>query len=212
MLATAQPGGIAGIAVSVMDALGAVGAGLLVAAENIFPPIPSELILPLAGFTAARGSLNLGAVIVCATLGSVLGALVLYAIGAALGRDRTRRFMAALPLVNPADVDRTENFFDRRGSFTVFFGRMIPIFRSLISIPAGVTRMPLPRFVALTAAGSFLWNCALILAGYYLGENWHIVEDYVGVASYVIAGLVLLLILVWILTRLRNRQSPTTEK
>lgn len=201
--------GIADWAVTMMETLGAFGAAVLVAAENLFPPIPSEIILPLAGFTASRGSLTLLGVITWATVGSVIGALALYGIGALLGRERTRKIMGALPLVKTSDIDKTEAFFDKHGTYTVFFGRMIPIFRSLISIPAGVTRIPLAIFTLLTTIGSLIWNTALILAGYYLGENWHLVENYVGVATYLVIALVLILVVAWIVMRLRNH--PTTE-
>ncbi|WP_245792452.1 DedA family protein [Bowdeniella nasicola] len=202
-----QLSGIAAWTVSVMEALGSFGVAVLVAAENLFPPIPSEIILPLAGFTASRGSFSLITVLVWATVGSLVGALALYGVGAALGRERTRKIMGALPLVKISDVDKTEKFFDKHGTYTVFFGRQIPIFRSLISIPAGVTRMPMLTFMGLTALGSLLWNTALILAGYYLGENWHLVEKYVGVLTYVVAGLVVLLIVLWVAMRLKSRHA-----
>ena len=169
---------VADWAISLMESLGSVGAGVAVALENLFPPIPSEVILPLAGFTASRGTFTLWEVLVWTTIGSVVGALVLYGLGAWLGPDRLRRGIARIPLLNVADVDRAEEWFARHGSKAVFFGRMIPFLRSLISIPAGVERMPVLRFVALTLGGSVIWNAAFVLAGYYLGENWEIVERY----------------------------------
>ncbi|MEU5987966.1 DedA family protein [Spirillospora sp. NPDC047418] len=176
-------GGIAGWATDLMDRLGAPGAGLAIALENLFPPLPSEVILPLAGFTAAQGRMSLTAAIVWTTLGSVAGALALYGIGALIGRDRVRAVAARLPLVKVADLDRTEAWFARHGGKAVFFGRMIPIFRSLISVPAGVERMRLTVFLAYTTLGSLLWNTAFVLAGYGLGDNWRTVEEYVGVYS-----------------------------
>src|SRR5687767_12840974 len=124
-----------------MHTAGAPGAALAIALENLFPPLPSEVILPLAGFTAAQGRMSLVAALVCTTLGSVIGALALYGIGAAVGRDRVRAVVAKLPLVKLEDLDRTEAWFLKHGTKAVFFGRMIPIFRSLISVPAGVERM-----------------------------------------------------------------------
>lgn len=177
---------IADWAVRLMEWLGAPGAGIAVAAENLFPPLPSEVILPLAGFAASRGDLGLVEVIVWTTLGSVVGALALYGIGAWLGRERTRRIAAKLPLVRVDDVDRTEAWFLKHGQKAVFFGRMIPIFRSLISIPAGVERMPLWRFTALTAAGSAIWNTVFVVAGFLLGEQWHVVEAYAGVFQRIV--------------------------
>ncbi|WP_254715224.1 DedA family protein [Actinomadura sp. NAK00032] len=176
-------GGIAGWATDLMDRLGAPGAGLAIALENLFPPLPSEVILPLAGFTAAQGRMSLTAAIVWTTLGSVAGALALYGIGALIGRDRVRAIAARLPLVKVEDLDRTEAWFARHGGKAVFFGRMIPIFRSLISVPAGVERMRMSVFLAYTTLGSLLWNTAFVLAGYGLGDNWRTVEEYVGVYS-----------------------------
>jgi membrane protein DedA with SNARE-associated domain len=196
--------GIVGWVVSIMEALGAPGAGLAVALENLFPPIPSELILPLAGFTASRGGMSLVGAIVWTTLGSVAGALALYAVGALLGRDRTRAIAARLPLVRISDVDRSEAWFARHGVKAVFFGRMIPLFRSFISIPAGIERMSLATFLAFTALGSLIWNVIFVLAGYQLGENWRIVQDYVGVYQKVVAAVVLLAVAVFVASRLRK--------
>ncbi|WP_448074194.1 DedA family protein [Georgenia yuyongxinii] len=199
-----QLDGIAAWAVSVMESLGGFGAALLIALENLFPPLPSEVILPLAGFTASQGSLGLVEVILWCTGGSVVGAWVLYGIGAVLGRERTRAIMNRLPLVKVEDVDRTEAWFHRHGKGTVFLGRMIPIFRSLISIPAGVTRMPVLLFTALTLAGSLVWNTALIVAGYVLGENWHIVDQYVGVFSRVVIVAVIAALAWFVIARVRS--------
>ncbi|MEU6976383.1 MULTISPECIES: DedA family protein [unclassified Streptomyces] len=168
---------------TLMDTLGAPGAGVAVALENLFPPIPSEVILPLAGFAASSGRMNLIAALLWTTAGSVVGALALYAVGALFGRERVVAVAARLPLVKVADIERTEAWFARHGTKAVLLGRMVPIFRSLISVPAGVERMPLPLFLALTTLGSALWNTAFVLAGYVLGENWEQVTDYVSVYS-----------------------------
>ncbi|XTZ13158.1 VTT domain-containing protein [Micromonospora echinospora] len=173
--------GLVGFVTDLVERLGGPGAGLAVALENLFPPIPSEVILPLAGFVAAQGRMSLLGAIFWTTLGSLLGALALYRIGAVLGRDRIRAIAARLPLVKLSDVDRTEAWFLRHGVKAVFFGRMIPIFRSLISVPAGVERMPLGTFALYTTLGSLIWNSAFVLAGYLLGDNWHLVEGYAGV-------------------------------
>lgn len=178
--------GPVGWVTGLVERLGGPGAGLAVALENLFPPIPSEVILPLAGFTASQGRMSLAGAIAWTTLGSVLGALALYYVGAALGRDRMRALAARLPLVKVEDVDRTEAWFLRHGVKAVFFGRMIPIFRSLISIPAGVERMPVPVFLLYTSLGSLIWNSAFVLAGYLLGEKWHVVEAYVGTLQNVV--------------------------
>ncbi|GAB2943905.1 hypothetical protein GCM10027203_53430 [Nonomuraea fastidiosa] len=190
-----------------MDRLGAPGAGLAVALENLFPPLPSEVILPLSGFTASQGEMQLLDVIIWTTLGSVIGALALYGVGALLGRERTLAIAAKLPLVKTSDIEKTEAFFQRHGRMTVFFGRMIPIFRSLISIPAGVERMPVLTFTLLTAAGSLIWNTIFVMAGYVLGENWHLVETYVGIATNVVIAIVVVAILVFIGVRLAERRK-----
>jgi membrane protein DedA with SNARE-associated domain len=176
----APEGGLVGWVTDLVERLGGPGAGLAVALENLFPPIPSEVILPLAGFAAGQGKMSLFAAIAWTTLGSVVGALALYAVGAVLGRDRVRAIAARLPLVKLSDVDRTEAWFARHGAKAVFLGRMIPIFRSLISVPAGVARMPVGTFLLYTTLGSLIWNVTFVLAGYLLGENWHTVEAYAG--------------------------------
>ena len=169
-----------------MDLIGAPGAGIAIALENLFPPLPSEVILPMAGLAAARGSFTLFEALFWTTAGSVVGAFALYGIGAVLGLDRLRALVKRLPLLHVDDVDRTVAWFGRHGGKAVFFGRMLPIFRSLISIPAGVVRMPLWRFGLLTLAGSLLWNSVFVLSGYLLGEQWHIVEEYAGILQYVV--------------------------
>lgn len=197
--------------IRLMEQLGGPGAGLAVALENVFPPIPSELVLPLAGFTASRGVYTLPAAIGWTTLGSVVGALILYGLGRRLGHDRVRRLADKLPLIDLEDVDKTNAWFSRHGSKAVFFGRMLPVFRSLISIPAGAEQMPWRRFVLLTAAGSLVWNSALILAGYFLGNQWQDVQRYTGAGHRVLlvagGGAV-----VWFVVKRvrRNRQRAAT--
>ncbi len=190
-----------------MHTAGAPGAALAIALENLFPPLPSEVFLPLAGFTAAQGKMSLLDAILWTTAGSVAGALLLYWIGALLGRDRVRRIAARMPLVRVSDVDRTEAWFLRNGYRAVFFGRMVPVFRSLVSIPAGIERMRMLPFLAYTAAGSLIWNTALILAGYLLGDNWHLVEQYVGLASTAVLTLAVIALALFITTRLAKRRT-----
>ncbi|WP_372442908.1 DedA family protein [Actinomadura barringtoniae] len=204
-------GGVAGWATDLMDKLGAPGAGLAIALENLFPPLPSEVILPLAGFTAAQGHMNLIAALVWTTIGSVVGALALYGIGAAIGRERIRALVARLPLVKLSDLDRTEAWFARHGAKAVFFGRMIPIFRSLISVPAGVERMRMTTFLAFTTLGSFLWNAAFVLAGYQLGDNWRTVEETVGVYSKVVLVAAVLAVLAFLAVRIVRSRKGAPE-
>lgn len=201
---------IADAVVSLMETMGGPGAAIAIALENLFPPIPSEVILPLAGFTASQGDLSLVGAILWTILGSVTGALLLYAIGAWLGIRRLRAVAVRLPLVRGSDIDATEAWFARHGTKAVFFGRMLPIFRSLISIPAGIERMALPVFVGLTAAGSAIWNTVLILAGYLLGEQWHVVEQYIAILQWVvIAGAVALV--AWFLWRRLGPGRPPAQ-
>lgn len=204
MTLTNEPTGIAGWAVGLMESLGGPGAGLAIALENLFPPLPSEVILPLAGFTASRGGMTLAEALFWTTLGSVVGAVALYLLGAALGRDRVRAIAAKLPLVKLADVDRTEAWFHRHGRKAVFLGRMIPVFRSLISIPAGISGMSMPAFLLYTTLGSLLWNSVLVLAGFYLGESWDVVEAYVGVLSKVVIVAVAAALIWFVVARLRG--------
>ncbi|WBQ07165.1 DedA family protein [Kribbella sp. CA-293567] len=206
--ATQQPtDGVAGWAIEMMEKLGAPGAGLAVALENLFPPLPSEVILPLAGFAANRGDLGLVSAIIFTTLGSVVGALALYGVGALLGRDRTRALIGRLPLVKLEDVDKAEDWFNRHGAKAVLFGRLVPVVRSMISVPAGVERMALPLFLALTAFGSLVWNSALIIAGYALGEKWHVVESSVGVLQYVVLAGAVGAVTWFVVVKIRSRSS-----
>ncbi|MFF7200597.1 DedA family protein [Streptomyces sp. NPDC008141] len=205
---SSAPGWVNGL----MDTLGAPGAGIAIALENLFPPLPSEVILPLAGFSASTGQMNLIAALVWTTAGSVIGALALYGVGALLGRDRTVAIAAKLPLLKVADIERTEAWFARHGAKAVFFGRMIPIFRSLISVPAGVERMPLPLFLGLTTLGSAIWNTVFILAGYLLGENWQDVTGYVSTYSTVVLVAAVLGVVAFIGVRLRKRGTGVRRR
>tara|TARA_B100001146_G_scaffold111076_2_gene98065 strand:- start:1459 stop:2100 length:642 start_codon:yes stop_codon:yes gene_type:complete len=190
--------------VSLMEIIGPAGAGLAIALENIFPPLPSEVILPMAGLSASRGSFSLAEALIWTTLGSVMGAFLLYGIGAWLGVDRLRTIAAKVPLLRPDDIDRTVAWFHRHGGKAVFFGRMVPIFRSLISIPAGVTRMPLWKFGLLTFAGSALWNTIFVLAGFLLGEAWPVIERYADILQYVVIAAVVVGIAWFLVVRIRT--------
>ncbi|HKM24438.1 MAG TPA: DedA family protein, partial [Corynebacterium sp.] len=184
-----------------MEILGAPGVGVAIFLDGVFPPIPSEVVLPLAGFTASRGELNVWAAFIWATVGSVAGAFLLYWLGAAIGAQRLRQIADRMWLVEPADVDRY-------GRWSVFFGRLMPGVRSLISIPAGIDRMSPLSFGLLTLTGSALWNALLIYAGVVLGSNYHLVEKYVGEYStvvYVIVGTGLLVGFGLLVRRARRR-------
>ncbi|MGX7828579.1 DedA family protein [Actinokineospora sp. 24-640] len=209
----AEPiGGMAGWAVDLMEALGGPGAALIVGLENLFPPLPSEIILPLAGFTAGQGRFSLLAAVLWTTAGSVLGALIVYLVGARLGPERTRALVAKIPLLKVSDFDRSAAWFDRHGGKAVFFGRMVPVFRSAISLPAGVERMNVAKFLLLTTLGSLVWNTAFVMAGYLLGANWHLVSDYAGVFQTVVF-VALGVALVWfVVSRLRQRHRADSDQ
>ena len=203
--------GLAGVATDVMDALGEVGVGALVLAENVFPPIPSEVVLPLAGYLASRGRMDLTLVVVAATVGSVLGALLLYEAGARTGRTRLRRLVDRMPLLEVEDLDRAEAWFARHGELSVLLGRCLPVVRSLISVPAGVARMSRWRFVVLTTLGSGAWNTAFVLGGWALGARFSQVERYSGwlnAAVYTALGVLLVL---GVRRALRRRASERAQ-
>lgn len=181
--------------VNLMETLGAPGVGIAILLENLFPPIPSEVVLPLAGFTVAQGSLNWLAVFIWSVVGSVVGAYMLYGIGAWLGLERLRRIADWMWLVKASDVDAAMSFFNKYGRPSIFFGRLIPGVRSLISIPAGLDRMNLLVFGMWTTLGSGIWNAILIYLGYVLGANWEKATGYVDAYSKVIYVVLLLIIL-----------------
>jgi membrane protein DedA with SNARE-associated domain len=172
-----------------IEAFGAPGVALLMALENLFPPIPSELILPFAGFLVGRGELGFLTALIASTAGSLSGALILYALGRWGGRNLILRYGRFLR-VKEADLDRAEGWFDKYDEWVVLFGRMVPGVRSVVSIPAGMLRTPFLQFVLLTTAGSAAWNALLLGAGWYLGENWQQIEGIVGSVSHFVLVLV----------------------
>lgn len=187
--------------VSLLEHGGYLGIFLLMLAENLFPPIPSELVMPLAGFLAAQGALSLPGAIVVGTAGSVAGALFWYWVGRSFGEARLRRLAGRHGrwlTVSPSDVDAATLWFERKGGRIVFLGRMVPAIRTLISIPAGVARMPLVPFLTLTTLGSLLWTGALAVAGYLLQGQYARVEAWVNPVS----TLVVVLLVLWYLARL----------
>jgi membrane protein DedA with SNARE-associated domain len=155
--------------------------------------------------------MNVAWVLVAATLGSVLGALVLYGLGAAFGEQRARRWLTRLPLVDESDFDQASAWFHRHGHGVVFFGRFVPIVRSLVSLPAGAQRMPLLPFVVLTLLGSLLWNALLIGAGYGLGTQYERVEDYLAYLDYVVFAAIAAVLGWWIMRKRRQRRAADTS-
>ena len=192
--------------VDVIERLGAVGVGLLIFLENVLPPIPSEVILPFAGFASQQGELNVVSAWAAASAGSLAGALLLYAIGAFIGEERLRELSRKRWFVffGEKDFDRGERFFDRHGSSVVFFARFIPLVRSVVSVPAGLDRMPIVRFALLTLAGSAIWNAVFIGAGWVLGDNWDVIEGYMGPLSYLVVALLAVAVVVLVVRKVRR--------
>lgn len=199
---------------SIVDRLGAAGVGLLILLENVIPPIPSEVILPLAGFRARTGGVNVVAVWPAATAGSVLGALLLYGLGTWLGYERLHRLAGHrwFVFVSQKDLERGEEVFERHGGKVVLFGRCVPFLRSVVSIPAGISGMPLTRFVVLTMIGSGVWNGAFIALGWALGDNWSQVEGFLGPVGYVVLALLAVGLVVLIVRRIRSRSASVPRE
>ena len=203
----------------VINQFGYFGVALLVVIENVFPPIPSEIVLPFAGFVAQQSAdavkltqsdTTVVGMMIAATVGSVVGALILYFVSAAIGPERLRTFVERFGKwfgVKSTDLVRAEAWFDRRSNAAVLVGRCVPLIRSIVSIPAGFRRMKLTSFVALTAIGSAIWNIALIGAGAVLGDQWERVGEYVGVFQWLVIGAILVLLVRFVVSRLKSRRS-----
>ena len=194
---------------AIMAKFGYLGIIFAMFAENVFPPIPSEVIMPAAGFAVARGDLNLLLVIVAGTLGSVLGALPLYYFGSLFNKQRLIDFTGKYGkyvFVKPDDVISADDWFNKHGKKAVFFGRMVPGIRSLISIPAGMNKMPLLPFIILTTAGAAIWTTLLTLAGYHFGQNYEVIEKFLAPYSKIFLGAAIVIVIIWLLRR-RMSQS-----
>ncbi len=194
---------------SIVDQMGSLGVGLLILLENLIPPIPSEVVLPLAGFRSRTGALNVVAVWIAATLGSLVGALILYGLGAWLGYDRLHRLAGHrwFVLTSQKDLERGEDLFKRHGNKVVLLARCVPFLRSVVSIPAGIWKMPLVKFSTLTAIGSGVWNALFVALGWILGENWDQVQGWLGPISYVVIGLLVIGLIVLVVRKLRTRAA-----
>lgn len=206
---------------SAITTLGYPGIVLIMALENIFPPIPSELVMPFAGFLVgcdpgagecAASGFTLAGVVAAGTLGSVLGALVLYYIGYWAGEPVVRAFVrrwGRYMLVSEHDLDKALSSFSRHGETVIFFGRLVPLVRSLISIPAGMQRMPLGKFLLYTTAGTAVWSGVLAYAGFYLGRSWDQVVDVIGQYQRVTLIVIALAVLAFVFMRVIK---PRIEK
>ncbi|MEU4369893.1 DedA family protein [Micromonospora chersina] len=199
--------GLTGWVASVIDSFGAVGVALLVALESIIPPIPSEVVLAMAGYLAAEGRFNVVLIVLAATAGSLLGALVLYWLGAALGEERLKRWLDHIPLVDRDDLEKADRWFERHGRWAVLIGRVVPVVRSLVSVPAGANRMPLGEFVLLTTLGSGVWNALIVGAGFALGSRWEQVNQYSDWFNYAIFAVFAGMIVSWVVKKARRRRA-----
>lgn len=196
-------------ATDLIDAIGVLGVAALVALENIFPPIPSELVLLLTGFNVSESRFGYVEGVLAATIGSVVGAWFLYGVGRLLDDDRLERFLATIGKVvglRRDDVHKGFQWFERHGTLVVLFGRLVPVVRSVVSIPAGAERMPLVRFSLLTAGGSLVWNSIWIGVGWGLGDQWEKAGKWGDVIQYVAVGLIAVG-LVALIVRARRRRS-----
>jgi membrane protein DedA with SNARE-associated domain len=194
--------------ISTIESTGYFGIIVLMFLENVFPPIPSELIMPLAGFMAAEGKGNLFGAILAGTVGSVLGALPLYYAGYLLGEDRLKRFAdkhGRWLTVSRDDLERARKWFDEHGKLAILICRLVPTLRSLISIPAGIVRMNIALFLLYTAIGASLWTALLVFAGYILGAKFEEVGEYLNPASYVVLAAILLMYFIRVLRGSRKK-------
>jgi len=190
--------------------LGYVGIGFLMFLENLFPPIPSELIMPLAGFVAAQGKINLGLVILAGIVGTVLGALPWYYAGKLLGEERLKSFCDRYGKwigISGEEITKAKNWFERHGIKAVLFGRLVPGVRTLISIPAGIGNMNIVPFLIYSTIGTTLWVGLLTIAGFVLGENYEVVEKYIDPISKIVLGALVLAILGYVLSKVTKKSS-----
>ncbi|WP_370327395.1 DedA family protein [Euzebya sp.] len=182
--AETQASGLFGWILDVIEALGPIGVAAMVALENVFPPIPSELVLPFAGFVIGQEGSTPWTMVLASTLGAVAGAVVLYELGRWAGLERTRHWLVRLPLVEANEVDGSIDWFRRHGTGSVLVGRCVPVVRSLVSLPAGAAGMHRGQFLALTTVGSAVWNTIWVWAGYLLGSRWQQAARYSDWISY----------------------------
>lgn len=200
---------------SIMADFGYIGIFLLIMIENLFPPIPSEIILTFGGCMTTVSSLNVVMVIIVATLGSVVGAILLYKVASYFGKERLTHIVLKYGRVlrlKESDIERAESFFLKYGSWAVFLCRMIPLIRSLISIPAGMTKMKMSRFLILTTAGSLLWNTVLIGLGALLGESWGEIVVFMDSFSTVIYSIIAVITLLGLGFFFRARFKKTLDE
>ena len=199
----------------VMNQFGYIGVFLLIAIENIFPPIPSEVILLFGGFMTTYTRLNVVGMIIAATLGSLIGAIVLYYIGKIFNKERLKKIISGkigkVLRLKAKDIDNADKWFDTKGNKTVFFCRFVPIVRSLISIPAGMSEMEIPKFLMYTVLGSLIWNTVLIVVGSIVGENWtdilSIMDNYSHIVLILLVIIFVTFVVYWFGFRKKNKKT-----
>lgn len=199
------------IILSVMGKYGYVGVFLLIMIENVFPPIPSEVILLFGGFMTTYTKLNIFGMVVASTLGSLFGAIILYYIGKIFNKDRLKKIISGrlgkVLRIKVSDIDSADNWFDNKGNKTVFFCRFIPLVRSLISIPAGMSEMPMFKFLLYTLFGSLIWNTVLIIVGSVVGENWTKIVGILDTYSHIVVIILFIIFVVGVYFFYRNRSN-----
>ncbi|MGK9045577.1 DedA family protein [Mammaliicoccus vitulinus] len=196
---------------SVMEQFGYVGIALLILLENVFPPIPSEVILTFGGFMTTKSELTIIGVVIASTIGSVVGAVILYWIGRILNVDRIERIIekwGKYLRLTKEDVRKADAWFDKYGPWTVFFCRFIPLIRSLISVPAGMSGMNQWLFLLLTTLGTLIWNLVLVIVGAKVGDNWHQIVNYMDIYSNIMYAVIAIGIIVFIVWFIKRKKTP----
>lgn len=199
------------IILSIMNVYGYLGVFLLIMIENVFPPIPSEVILLFGGFMTTYSKLSIVGMIVASTLGSLFGAIILYYIGKIFNKDRLKKIISGklgkILRLKASDIDKADSWFDNKGNKTVFFCRFVPLIRSLISIPAGMSEMPILKFTIYTVVGSLIWNAVLIIVGSIVGENWTSILNILDTYSHVVVILLAIIFIVGIYIFYKKRKK-----
>jgi membrane protein DedA with SNARE-associated domain len=187
-----------------MNSLGYLGIGLLMFAENLFPPIPSELIMPLAGFTVAKGGMNFTLAVLAGVVGTILGALPWYYAGKLVGEERLKHLADKYGkwiTVSSQDIDKATRWFNRYGNKAVLFGRLVPGIRTLISLPAGLSEMPIVPFLIYSTLGTTAWVMLLTFLGFMLGENYELVDEYLGPVSKIVLLILIVAFIAWLVIK-----------
>lgn len=204
------------IIIDIMNQFGYLGIMLLIAIENIFPPIPSEVILTFGGFMTTYSELTIIGIIIFSTIGALLGALVLYLVGRLLKKERLMALakgkVGKALRFKPEDIEKADNWFTKKGTKAVFFCRCIPIVRSLISIPAGMNGMKIPTFLLYTFLGTLIWNTVLTVLGSVLGENWTKLVDIINTYSKVVLVIIVILFIIGVIFFYKTRAKKKKNK